>query len=83
MLNDVAHEEEAVVDPGFEALFETVHRVYKTNSLETYFRFLDEFVEAARQSLSSLQSGEKRERLEEQYRQVIEYAVDLVSQSPS
>ncbi|MFO8057732.1 MAG: hypothetical protein R6V10_10580 [bacterium] len=75
--------ERVEVDSGFEALYEQVHRVYESNSLETYFRFLDEFVDAARRSLSRLQEGERREHLQEQYQQVIEYAVHLACQSPT
>ncbi len=72
---------EAVIDPGFEVLFQQVHHIYKTNSLGTYFRFLDELVDAARKSLSALEEDDKREHLQQQYRQVIEYALDLACEN--
>jgi len=66
-----------IEDNGFEELFNELWNLHRSLPLDKYLNVVERFVDEARESLDRLEDHAKREELREQYRQVIEYAVDL------
>lgn len=83
MRNAAARKRETAEESGFENLLQELWRLHKTLTLENYLQVLDNFADNARNSLAKIQDKRKREHLREQYRRVIEFAVDLACGNPS
>lgn len=64
-------------DSQFEMLPKELWHLHHIHSLDNYFKILDRFVDNARRTLATIPDPGERERQREQYRRVIEYAVDL------
>lgn len=64
-------------DPVLENLLRELWRLKQTLPLESYLQVIEAFADNARKSLEAISDPKKRAHLREQYRQVIEFAVDL------
>lgn len=64
-------------DPLFDSLLSELVRLHQTLPLEEYLSLLDDFTDQARRSLAEIPDQDEQERMREQYRQVIEFALDL------
>ena len=65
------------VESSFDHLLVELTRLHETLSLEQYLLVLDRLADQARKSLGEVRDPEEQDRLREQYRQVIEFAVDI------
>ena len=77
MLMAEAGAEKVAEEIQVETLLTELWHLHHSLSLEGYFKMLDKFVDQARSSLVAIPDPRERERQREQYRQVIEFAVDL------
>jgi hypothetical protein len=68
---------------GFEELFQEMWRLNQTLTLEAYLKVVERFADGARSSIEAQINPEKRKFLREQYRQVIEFAIDLALNRPA
>ena len=59
-------------------LLEEINRLYRTLSPENYFQAVEEIIDQARESLTAIPDPVERQRARRRYREVVEFAVDLV-----
>ncbi len=83
MLNAEAVATNAVDEIRLEALLAGLRHLCLTQPPDKYLSILEQFVENARKSVAMTPDPRERERLREQYRRVIEFAVDIISKPPN
>ena len=64
-------------DAAMDNLLRELMRLHSTLPLESYLQVIENFVDNARKTLTQVSDPQKRKHLREQYRRVIEFAVDL------
>lgn len=64
-------------DVRIESLLEELKHIHLTHSLERFFQVLDEIVDHGREKIREVDDPDEQERLRENYRRVVEFAMDL------
>ncbi|HUT53046.1 MAG TPA: hypothetical protein VM658_06620 [bacterium] len=65
----------AAIPPN--SLIQELSHLYRTLPPENYFQAVEDFIDQARLRLGAVPDPEERERLREEYREAVNFAMDL------